>query len=278
MELRHNQKIQDIGRLASGIAHEINTPIQFVGDNIRFLRDEFVGVEKLLRKYRELQDAAELGPIPPALRQQLREAYESCDMDYLLGEVPKAMNQSLDGIERVATIVRAMKEFSHPDRGEKIPSDINNGLRTTLIVARNELKYVADVETDFGALPPVRCYLGDLNQVFLNLLVNAAHAIQDVVKSTGQKGKITVSTRADDGWVAINISDTGAGIPEHIRSRIFEPFFTTKEAGRGTGQGLALARSIVIDKHGGTIGFESQVGVGTTFTIRLPIDRREKDN
>ncbi len=272
MELRHNQKIQDVGRLASGIAHEINTPIQFVGDNLRFLRDEFGGIQSLLTKYGQLQKAAELGPVPPPLLQEVREAYESCDMDYLLGEVPKAMNQSLDGVERVASIVRAMKEFSHPDCGEKVSSDINNGLRTTLIVARNELKYVADVETSFGDLPPVPCYPGSLNQVFLNLLVNAAHAIQDVVKSTGQKGKIKVSTRAENRWVVIDISDTGAGIPENIRNRIFEPFFTTKETGRGTGQGLALARSIVIDKHGGTVSFESQIGVGTTFTIRLPIE------
>jgi PAS domain S-box-containing protein len=274
VELRHSQKLQAVGSLASGIAHEINTPMQFVGDNVRFFRDEFSGIATLLAKYREVERAAELGPIPEGLWQEAHEAYQACDVDYLLEEVPKALTQALDGTARVATIVRAMKEFSHPDRGEKVPTDINVGLQTTLIVARNELKYVAEVETDFGELPPVLCYPGDLNQVFLNLLVNAAHAVQDIVKSTGQKGKISVVTRGEDGWVRVEIGDTGCGIAESIRDRIFEPFFTTKEVGRGTGQGLALARSIVVEKHGGTLKFESQLGVGTVFTIRLPVESR----
>ena len=272
VELRHGQKLQAVGSLAAGIAHEINTPIQFIGDNLRFLRDEFPGIANLFARYQQLEQAARLGPIPPQLLDELHAARESCELDYLLSEVPRAMSQSLDGIARVASIVRAMKAFSHPDLGEKTSSDINEGLKTTLIVARNELKYVADVEIDFGDLPPLMCYPGDLNQVFLNLLVNAAQAIGDVVKSSGKKGKIRVATRAEDGFVVVSISDTGCGIPEAIQNRIFEPFFTTKEVGRGTGQGLALARSIVADKHGGTLSFVSQVGVGTTFTIHLPID------
>jgi len=271
MELRHSQKLEAVGSLAAGIAHEINTPIQFVGDNLRFLLDEFAGVSRLVDKYRELERAAALGAVSPDLLNEVHEAYQASDWDYLLSEVPRAMNQTLEGIARVATIVRAMKAFSHPDRGERVPTDINAGLQTTLIVARNELKYVAEVETDFGDLPQVSCYPGDLNQVFLNLLVNAAHAIQDAVKDSGRKGKIKVVSRAEDGFVSINISDTGTGIPESIRDRIFEPFFTTKEVGRGTGQGLALAHSIIVDKHGGSLTFESQVGVGTTFTIHLPI-------
>ncbi|MFN8546231.1 MAG: ATP-binding protein [Candidatus Binatia bacterium] len=157
------------------------------------------------------------------------------------------------------------------DSEEKLPADLNQALASTLTVARNELKYVADVETDFGDLPPVPCHLGDLNQVFLNLLVNAAHAIGDVVGTTGRKGQIGVRTAQEGGTVLIAISDTGGGIPEGIRDKIFEPFFTTKEVGRGTGQGLALARAIVVEKHGGTLTFESTLGHGTTFFIRLPV-------
>jgi two-component system, NtrC family, sensor kinase len=182
------------------------------------------------------------------------------------------MEQMLEGLNRVATIVRGMKEFSHVDRTkEKSPGDVNRALESTLIVARNELKYVADVETDFGQLPPVICHLGDLNQVFLNLLVNAAHAIEDVTRGTGHKGKITVRTKMDGDWVEISIGDSGTGIPEEAREKIFDPFFTTKEVGKGTGQGLALARAIVVEKHQGTLTFETEMGKGTTFLIRLPV-------
>jgi len=165
-----------------------------------------------------------------------------------------------------------MKEFSHVDRSnEKAPGDINRALESTLVVARNELKYVADIETEFGELPPVLCHLGDLNQVFLNLLVNAAHAVEDVVKRTNSKGKIRVTTRKDGDFVEAAISDTGTGIPEEARDKIFDPFFTTKVVGKGTGQGLALARAIVVEKHGGTLTFVTEVGIGTTFFVRLPL-------
>jgi len=186
-------------------------------------------------------------------------------------EMPKAISQSLGGVERVATIVRAMKEFAHPEQKEKVAANLNQALASTLVVARNELKYVADIETDYGELPAVECHLGDLNQVFLNLLVNAAHAVKDAVDGTGNRGTIRVQTRPQGEWVKISIGDTGAGIPESIRSKVFDPFFTTKPVGRGTGQGLAIARSIVVDKHGGTLTFESEVGRGTTFVIGLPI-------
>jgi signal transduction histidine kinase len=164
-----------------------------------------------------------------------------------------------------------MKEFAHPDQKEKVSADLNRALQTTLNIARNEYKYVADVATEFGDLPPVFCHVGDLNQVFLNLIVNAAHAIGDVVRQSGRKGTIRIRTSQEGGLARIDIADTGAGIPEAIRQRVFEPFFTTKEVGKGTGQGLAIARSIVVSKHGGTLMFESEVGKGTTFTIRLPI-------
>jgi signal transduction histidine kinase len=183
----------------------------------------------------------------------------------------------LDGIQRVARIVRAMKEFSHPDKGEKAPADINRALQTTLTIARNELKYVADVVTDFDeSLPSVHCNLGGMNQVFLNILVNAAHAIADAVgDGSGGKGTITVSTRREDDSVVIAISDTGTGIPPQARDRVFDPFFTSKAVGRGTGQGLTIARAEVVDKHGGSITFDTEVGKGTTFYIRLPFHAPE---
>jgi len=270
IELRRAQKLESVGRLASGIAHEINTPIQFVGDNVRFLQDAFGELRSLLKKFQELCKSTNEKRSGPEFACELDRIAAESDSDYLLQEIPKALAQTLDGVERVVTIVRAMKEFAHPESKGMAPADLNRALSNTLTVARNELKYVADVETDFGKLPPVVCSVSDMNQVFLNLLVNAAHAIADVVKETGKKGKIRVSTSLDVVTAVIAISDTGAGIPESIRDRIFDPFFTTKEVGRGTGQGLALARSVV-DRHKGTLTFETELGRGTCFYVRLPI-------
>ena len=275
VELRHAQKLESVGRLASGIAHEINTPIQFVGDNTRFLQDSFGGLQILLTKYQELCDAAASRAVSPDLLAEVRRVEEESDCAYVLEEIPKALAQTLDGVTRVATIVRAMKDFAHPESKEKAAADLNKALLSTLTVARNELKYVADVETDFGELPLVVCNIGDLNQVFLNLLVNAAHAIGEVVKATGEKGKIRVRTLAEGETVLITITDTGCGIPEGIRGKIFDPFFTTKEVGRGTGQGLSIARSVVVERHKGSLTFESEVGKGTTFYIRLPVESGE---
>jgi two-component system NtrC family sensor kinase len=275
MELRHAQKLESVGRLASGIAHEINTPIQFVGDNTRFLQDSFGGLQTLLSKYQELRDAAASGTVSPDLLAAVRRVKEESDCAYLLEEIPKALTQTLDGVTRVATIVRAMKDFAHPESKEMAAADLNKALLSTLAVARNELKYVADVETDLGDLPLVVCNISDLNQVFLNLLVNAAHAISEVVKGTGGKGKIRVRTVAEGKTVLVTIGDTGCGIPEGIRTKIFDPFFTTKEVGRGTGQGLAIARSVVVERQKGTLTFESEVGMGTTFYIRLPLEPGE---
>jgi signal transduction histidine kinase len=264
-----------VGRLASGIAHEINTPIQFVGDNTRFLQDSFGGLQTLLNKYQELRAAAASGAVSPDLLAEVRRVEEESDCAYLLEEIPKALTQTLDGVTRVATIVRAMKDFAHPESKERAATDLNKALLSTLTVARNELKYVADVETDLGELPPVVCNISDLNQVFLNLLVNAANAIGEVVKGSGEKGKIRVRTVAEGKTVLITISDTGCGIAEGIRTKVFDPFFTTKEVGRGTGQGLAIARSVVVERHKGSLTFESEVGKGTTFYVRLPVDSGE---
>lgn len=272
MEVRQSQRLEAVGRLAAGIAHEINTPIQFVGDNTHFLIDSFRDVAKLIRKYEQLHQAACTGSFDPEILQAITSVREELEWPYQLDEIPRALTQMLEGLERVSTIVRGMKDFSHVDRSsEKTPADINRALESTLVVSRNELKYVADVETHFAELPPVLCHLGDLNQVFLNLLVNAAHAIEDAVKDTTARGKIRVCTRIDGDFVEISITDSGTGIPDKVRDKIFDPFFTTKAVGKGTGQGLAIARSIIVDKHGGTLNFLTEMGQGTTFFIRLPL-------
>ncbi len=274
VELRHSQKLESVGRLAAGIAHEINTPIQFVGDNVSFLSSAFSDLLTLCNFYRSLCDEAASRLLGPEDRVRLAEAEEAADLAYLRENVPRSIAATLDGARRVAHIVQAMKSFAHPDRGEKSPADLNAAMRSTLTVATNELKYVAEVQTDLAPLPPVPCYLSDLNQVFLNLLVNAAHAIADVVGATAGRGCIRVATRMEGDQVVVSIADTGTGIPEEIRDRIFDPFFTTKGVGKGTGQGLALARSVVVEKHGGTITFETEMGKGTTFHLRLPLTAR----
>jgi PAS domain S-box-containing protein len=270
LELQTAQRLEAVGHLAAGIAHEINTPIQFVGDNLHFFQGAFEDRQAVIKRYGQLHQAVLAGDVPRGVLEDLEKAIETADMEYLTAEIPKALAQSLDGVERIATIVRAMKAFAHPGQKEKVAADLNKALADTLTVARNELKYVADVETDFGDLPPVLCYLADLNQVFLNLLVNAAHAIGTVMKVSGVKGRIGVKTRLDGDRVTVSISDTGCGIPAAIRSRVFDQFFTTKEVGRGTGQGLALARSIVVEKHGGRIAFEPNPPQGTTFVVSVP--------
>jgi PAS domain S-box-containing protein len=271
IDLRHAQKLEAVGSLAAGIAHEINTPIQFVGDNTRFLQEAFTDLAKLLLKYHQICEAAAGGGAGPGLAEEVIEAEKAADLDFLTEEIPKALAQSLDGVTRVATIVRAMKEFAHPSCSEKAATDLNQALQSTLIVARSEIKYVAEVETDFQELPPVECNAGDMNQVFLNLLVNAAHAIYDRGEPDGKMGVIGIRTHREGDQVVISVSDTGCGIPENIRDKIFEPFFTTKAVGRGTGQGLAIARNIVVEKHGGSLTFDTEAGKGTTFHIRLPI-------
>jgi signal transduction histidine kinase len=199
-------------------------------------------------------------------------AVEHADAGYLLEEIPKAIEQTLEGVTRVSTLVSAMKEFSHPGTKEKVLLDINHAINSTITVARNEWKYVANMETDLDpSLPLIPCQPGEFNQVILNLIVNAAHAIGDVVREEGtDKGNIKIQTKNCLDWAEIRVQDSGSGIPEGVRTRIFDPFFTTKEIGKGTGQGLAIARSVVVDKHGGTIHFETETGIGTTFVIRLP--------
>jgi len=272
-QLAQAQKLRSIGQLASGIAHEINTPTQYVGDNIRFLKDAFEALIGVLQGDEELLAAACGGAVSAELIRRLQDGRERADLEYLVSEVPVAIQHTLEGVERISRIVRAMKDFAHPGREEKAPADLNQIIDSTVTVARNEWKYVADMQTDFDrSLPPVLCHPAEIGQVILNLVINAAHAIEDVVKQgRAAKGGITIATRRRDGWAEIRISDTGGGIPENIRHRIFDPFFTTKEIGRGTGQGLAICYPVIVGKHGGRINFDSEVGRGTTFTIGLPL-------
>ena len=276
-ELAQAQKLESVGRLAAGVAHEINTPVQFVSDSVHFVREAMDDLSGIVDKYRKLRLATENGTDVAAAAKAVEEAEDAADLDYILENAPVALDRARDGLGRVASIVRSMKEFAHPDRKEMVQSDLNQAIASTLVIASNEYKYIAEVETSFAQIPLVNCYAGEINQVVLNLIVNAAHAIADAVKGKSAdgaplKGLIKVSTRELDGFVEIAISDTGNGIPVEVRSSIFDPFFTTKEVGQGTGQGLAIARTVVVEKHGGTLHFETETGKGTTFYIRLPID------
>ncbi|MGB6720484.1 MAG: PAS domain S-box protein [Terracidiphilus sp.] len=272
-QLRSAQKMEAIGHLAAGVAHEINTPIQYIGDNTSFLKDSWSQIADVLSAAQRLRDEAARGTVSPAAIARFDASCKQADVEYLTHEVPRAVDQTLDGVQRVAKIVSAMKEFSHPGSQEKRAVDLNRAIETTVTISRNEWKYVADVQTNLDPnLPLVPCLAGEINQVFLNLLVNAAHAIADVVQRIeGSRGTITIATRRCGECVEITVADTGTGIPEHARGKVFDPFFTTKEVGKGTGQGLSLAHAVVVKKHGGSISFDSEVGIGTTFFVRLPL-------
>lgn len=278
-QLRLSQKMTAVGQLAAGIAHEINTPLQYVADNTRFLQSSFSSILGLIESFRQLAGSPDLRALKDCEAGALLEQIERVDLPFLAQEIPQAVQEALEGLDRAATIVRAMKEFSHPGGSEKRPTDINAAVTTTLTVSRNAWKYVAEIEPILEPdLPMVECLPGDINQVLLNLLVNAAQAIEERVGGgSDTKGKIVVRTWSDGECVMVSVTDDGAGIPEEARDRIFEPFFTTKEVGKGTGQGLWIAHSL-IEKHGGSLTFESEVGKGTTFTVTLPISPCEARN
>lgn len=272
-QLLQTHKLESVGQLASGIAHEINTPTQFVMSNISFLDDAFADIEKMVETL--VRDHAE-----KALSEDvMKNALQVADWSYLAKEIPIAIKQSREGLTRITRLVQAMKEFSHPGGGKAELVDINRIIETTATVARNEWKYSAELQLDLAPdLPGILCLASEIGQVFLNLLVNGAHAITEKLGRTpeGGKGRITITTRADGPFVTIQVTDTGCGIPDSARAKIFEPFFTTKAVGRGTGQGLAIAYDVVTRKHGGTLTFSTEVGKGTTFTVRLPILKNEE--
>jgi|GEM_PF-1566557 len=257
-----SQKMEAIGQLAAGIAHEINTPLQYVGDNSIFLQSAFLKLCQAIDEYR--QHSPEEG----------MELENRLNIPYLMKEIPEAIAQSRDGLNRVSQIVLAMKDFSHLGHKDMMYADLNKAIKSTVVISRNEWKYIADLETYLDpSLPMVNCVIDEINQVVLNMIINAVHAIVEKTgKGSGEKGKIVLKTTYGDGWAHISISDTGIGIPASITNKIFDPFFTTKDVGVGTGQGLAIAHNIIHSKHKGMIAVESIVGSGTTFVISLPID------
>ena len=257
-------RLESIGQLSAGVAHEINTPVQFVSDNTAFLDTTFATLVEVIESLGAIAAEHDAEAVEMIRKQ--------ADLEFLLEDIPDAVAQSREGLEQIAQIVRAMKAFAHPG-GEVAPTDLNSLITSTVEVSRNEWKYNADVELDLAeGLPEPHCDGGQIKQVVLNMVINAAHAIAD---AGDDKGTITVTTSGDDNWVTLRISDTGTGITPEVQERMFERFFTTKGVGRGSGQGLAIAYDAVT-AHGGRIEVDSVVGEGTTFTIVLPVEPPEE--
>jgi signal transduction histidine kinase len=270
---QHAQRLESVGRLAAGLAHEINTPMQYMGNNVTFLESAFGDLLALCAVYQEACSKAQHAPLSPEDLAQLKDAEEAADLQYLREAIPRTLKASEDGIKRVGDIVHSMKSFAHPDARDRMAADINDALQVALTLVSSELSAVADVETDFAELPQLLCYAGDLNHAFMNLLSNAGHAVAEVVGSSGSKGLVQIQTALQDNQILVRISDSGPGIAPEIRGRIFDPFFTTKPVGKGKGQGLTLARAVIVEKHGGTISFESEMGRGTSFLVHLPLSQ-----
>lgn len=260
-EALQSSRLASVGQLAAGIAHEINTPIQYVGDNLRFFDTSIQGVAEALKAVQEVVADT------PEAKARVDAILEAADVPYLMEELPAAVRQSLDGVGHVAKIVRSMKEFSHPGSTAKVMTDLNRAIDSTLIVTTNEWKHTARIEKDLDpGLPQILCLPADVNQVLLNLIVNASHALE----GRDQQGVIRISTRALADAIEIRVADNGPGVPEALRERVFDPFFTTKPVGKGTGQGLAIAMDVVVNKHGGRLSVEETEGGGATFVVRLP--------
>ena len=270
--LMQSEKLAAIGHLAAGVAHEINTPLQYIGDNLHFAEGAVGDLLAHGERVRSILDSATSPERSAAVAAEVQQSERERDIEYATEALPRALLRSLEGISRVTTIVRALKTFAHPNGHEVAPVDFASLVESTVAVARNEWKFVAEVEVMVEShLPPVRCAGGEIGQVLLNLLVNAAHAIGDRVGTSGEKGRIGVEARRVGDDCELRVRDTGTGIPEHARSKVFDPFFTTKEVGKGTGQGLALAHATIVNHHGGTIRFETELGVGTTFVVTIPL-------
>ncbi|MEZ5931703.1 MAG: sensor histidine kinase [Alphaproteobacteria bacterium] len=267
----HSNQLATLGTMASGIAHEINTPIQFIGDNLQFINDSFGAVDRLLGCYASLHEAALAAGLLDRETAMLSAALEEAELDFLRDELSGAIEQSLAGIQQVARIASAMKSFARRGSAEKEMADINQAIDMTATICRNEWKYDADLELDLDpGLPRMSCHIGALSQVWLNLIVNAAHAIK--ARPDRERGLITIKTSSDNGWIRVTVADNGTGIPDQLRERVFEPFFSTKDAGEGSGQGLSICRKIVGEQHGGGIELSTEVGRGSTFTVSLPLE------
>ncbi|MBK6873664.1 MAG: PAS domain S-box protein [Kineosporiaceae bacterium] len=279
-QLAQASRLESIGQLAAGIAHEINTPVQYVSDNTRFVAD---GVGRVLTSLREVNDVVARWDVggdaasDPDLLGAVRTAATLPDLDFLDTEIPSALAQSQEGLQRVAEIVKAMKDYSHPGAG-RAAADLNRAVESTVKVCRNEWKYVAEVELDLDpTVTAVPCYEGELKQVLLNIIINAAQAIGEHRATTGSTalGRIRVSTALDGERVRIMIQDDGPGMDAHVRQRVFDPFFTTKAVGKGTGQGLTMAYAVIVNKHGGRLEVDSAPGRGATFSVTLPLNVAE---
>ena len=253
-DMRVSHRLEAVGQLAAGIAHEINNPLQYVGDQLEFVSEATADL---------LQAVDRMHGKPP---EAAPGAFDTIDLPYLARELPGALTAIQGGVQRITSIVRAMKELSHPGTGDARVADVNRAIEGALEISANTYRSVAELEKQLAPLPPVTCFIAELGQVFLNLIVNAAHAMEG-----GPRGRLTVRSSVDNDCVSISFTDTGGGIPPEIQQRIFDPFFTTKEIGRGTGQGLSIARAIVVDRHGGELAFDTAAGRGTTFTLRIPI-------
>ena len=276
--LYQSMKLESIGQLAAGIAHEINTPAQYVGDNTRFLQQEFAGLTRAIETYRSLLDTASEPKTWQERSDEMRAILDELDIDFLMEEIPNAIAHSIEGIDRVAHIVSAMKDFSHPGSASTELTDLNSAIQATVTICSNRWKYVADLDLALDPdLPQVKCMRGEFNQVVLNLIVNAADAIEERFAGKAEKGRIEISTRLEGGEAVIEIADNGGGIPPSARAKIFDPFFTTKAVGKGTGQGLSISRDVIVNKHGGSLDFEVEPDHGTTFVIRLPLRAADPD-
>ena len=271
-QLNQSQKLESIGQLAAGIAHEINTPTQYIGDNIDFLNTAYHDLTNLIGQYQKLLGQAKQGEVDTESIESIQEISSEIDLDFIVEEAPGALEAARDGVARITKIVAAMKDFAHPGSELLSPANLNKALTSTATVCQSEWRHIAELATELDeTLPLVPCLPSELNQVFLNIIVNAAHALSDKYTDPHQKGRITITTTQTPDHAVIKIADNGPGIPEEIRSKIFDPFFTTKEVGKGSGQGLSIARSVIVDKHQGELSVDSQPNDGTTFTIKIPL-------